>query len=198
MDDLSIYILAGGKSRRMGQDKGLIDLLGKPMIKHMLDRVSKLNLPIKIVAHHDQYKQFGFPVIKDLIPEKGPLGGLYTSLCDAVSKFVLLMSCDMPFLSLEVIKALIAQKKDNSIIISELHNNILPFPGIYPANLRQIIHLHLQNERLKFQQFILSTAHLKINLDEEYQNQPEIFQNINSPQDKEKATAWRDNRLKKN
>lgn len=189
MDDLSIYILAGGKSRRMGQDKGLIDLLGKPMIKHLLDRVSILNLPIKIVAHNEDYKQFGFPVIKDIIPEKGPIGGLFTALSDAVSRYVLLMSCDMPFLRLEFINALIEQKKDNTIVISELHNKILPFPGIYPVNLLQVIQLHLQNDRLKFQKFILNSAHMRLKLEEGYQNHLEIFQNINSPQDREKAMA---------
>ncbi|RZS97925.1 molybdenum cofactor guanylyltransferase [Cecembia calidifontis] len=195
MDDLSIYILAGGKSSRMGQDKGLIDLLGKPMIKHLLESVSKLDLPVKIVAHHKGYKQFGFPVIKDIVPEKGPMGGLYTALSDSLSRFVLLLSCDMPFLSLEVIQDLIKQKKENQIVIAELHNNILPFPGIYPVNLLQVIHSHLQNDRLKFQQFILNTAHLKFNLDEEYQNHPEIFQNINSPQDREKAMTWGNKRI---
>ncbi|MBA4298537.1 molybdopterin-guanine dinucleotide biosynthesis protein A [Algoriphagus alkaliphilus] len=196
MKALNIYILAGGKSSRMEQEKGLVEIFGKPMVRHLLEKVTGFGLPITIIAHHQDYKQFDVPVIKDIIPEKGPMGGLYTALIHSIpSSPILLLSCDMPFLSLEVLQRFISQSDENQMLITELHGKIMPFPGIYPAYLLPSLRLHIQENKLKFQHFIHNSPHLKLNLDKDFLQNPESFQNINTLQDKENAMTWQNKKL---
>lgn len=69
-------ILAGGKSSRMGVDKGLMLLNEKPMVQHVIDAVKLVADEIIIVANNKEYKQFGYTVISDEIENAGPLAGI--------------------------------------------------------------------------------------------------------------------------
>ena len=80
MNAITGVILAGGKSSRMGFDKGLAILNGKPMIQYVIDVFEKLGLDIIIISNSPGYETFGYPIYNDLIPEKGPVGGIYTCL----------------------------------------------------------------------------------------------------------------------
>ena len=80
---IDAVILAGGMARRMGgEDKGLVDLLGRPMIAHVIDRVKPQVNQILINANRNQtrYAEFGFPVIADLEQGyPGPLAGMISA-----------------------------------------------------------------------------------------------------------------------
>ena len=76
---ISGIILAGGKSRRMGQDKALLELDGKPILQHVLDRIAPLCAEIILVANDaPAYALFAVKIISDVLPGKGSLGGLYS------------------------------------------------------------------------------------------------------------------------
>ena len=64
---LSAIILAGGKSSRMGTDKGLVLFNGKPMVEYLIEIFRSLNIPTIIVANNSEYNQFDVPVFEDLI-----------------------------------------------------------------------------------------------------------------------------------
>lgn len=194
IESLEIFILAGGKSSRMGSDKGLVEIAGNAMIRYILDSLSSLDYGIKIVAHNTDYVQFGLPVIHDRIPDKGPLGGLFTALTTTTSERVLLLSCDMPFITLKTLQKFILQPITEPIVVTELAGRVLPFPGVYSVDLLPKVHLTIQENKLKFQQFIQSCAYEKLNLDPDFQQNPEFYQNINTIEDKERAQVW----LKKN
>ena len=105
-----IAILAGGKSRRMGTDKSFIRLDGKPMLQHVIDRVSVLGLPIILIANQpEKYELFGLPIFPDIIPDAGSLGGLYTAIRSAGADRTLCVACDMPFLNPTLLRFLLDQ-----------------------------------------------------------------------------------------
>ncbi|SMD46005.1 molybdopterin-guanine dinucleotide biosynthesis protein A [Aquiflexum balticum DSM 16537] len=190
MKGLEIFILAGGKSSRMGSDKGLVQIKGKPMIQYLIESLNELPYPIYIIAHNAAYQEFGLKVIQDKIPEKGPLGGLLTALANTTGNSVCLLSCDMPFLKAESLKALITQSKDHCIIISSLKNRILPFPGVYPISLTSLIEKDIANNRLKLQSFIFDNHHEIFALDHFSEQNPIEFLNINTPEDRVYASYW--------
>lgn len=101
---LSIIVQSGGKSTRMGGDKALRPFLGKPLIEHIIDRFSSLGDELLVITNnpHD-YQYLGIPLYKDVIPDRGALGGLYTALKIASHPAVALIACDMPFASPELI-----------------------------------------------------------------------------------------------
>ena len=68
----------------MGQDKALLDFGGQPLIQHVLSRVTSLADETIITTNHPEgYRFLGLPLIPDLIPDRGALGGLYTALSAA-------------------------------------------------------------------------------------------------------------------
>jgi molybdopterin-guanine dinucleotide biosynthesis protein A len=97
---LTLVIQAGGESRRMGRDKALIPFLGQTLIERVLGRVSHLADEILVTTNKPQdYAFLGVTLVKDLIPGRGALGGLYTALSAAHQPLVAVVACDMPFVS---------------------------------------------------------------------------------------------------
>jgi molybdopterin-guanine dinucleotide biosynthesis protein A len=146
---ISVFILAGGKSSRMGEDKGLVHLAGKPMIEYLLQRLSKLGLSISIITSNVDYQKFGYPIYPDLIPDKGPMGGLYTALSISESSKILLVSCDSPLIPLEVFRALIDISANSNLVVSRSEERIYPFPGVYNQSILFEIEKNLQEDSLK-------------------------------------------------
>ena len=97
--NITTIILAGGKSTRMKEDKGLIHFNGKMLVEVVIDAVKKITTNIIIITSTPAYKQFGCTCIEDEIKEKGPLGGILTGLANSSTKKNLVVGCDMPFLS---------------------------------------------------------------------------------------------------
>jgi molybdopterin-guanine dinucleotide biosynthesis protein A len=101
-DGITGIILAGGMGRRMGGvDKGLADLDGRPLVAHVLARLSPQVDDVLINANQnaDRYSAFGVPVIADAIGGfAGPLAGLHAGLTTATHAFVVTVPCDSPFL----------------------------------------------------------------------------------------------------
>lgn len=179
----SIFVLAGGKSSRMGTDKGLAYLNGKPLISYLIETIKALDLPIAIISNEPIYEMFGYPVFPDLVKEKGPLGGIFTALSNTESDHCLILSCDSPFTGEEVIKKLISGAVPDLIIVGQLSGKLLPFPGVYPLSLKQKLKQKLDTNHLKLQGFILEESHRLISWDELIQNPEREFANLNTPED---------------
>jgi len=109
------YVTAGGQSKRFGQDKALVTLGGQVMLARMCRLVTEATGSATIVADRQrQYAEFGAPVIEDLWPGEGPLGGIVTALlatqkAEANCEWNLIVSCDMPFLTREFLAHLAAR-----------------------------------------------------------------------------------------
>ncbi len=109
------YVTAGGQSKRFGQDKALVSLGGEVMLARMCRLVTEATGSATIVADRQRpYAEFGAPVIEDLWPGEGPLGGIVTALLaaqksEAKCEWNLIVSCDMPFLTREFLKHLAAR-----------------------------------------------------------------------------------------
>jgi molybdopterin-guanine dinucleotide biosynthesis protein A len=99
MTPVSILINAGGKSSRMGSDKALLDLGGKPMIERILEQTVGLGDQIIVTNYPAQYAYLGLPMASDTHPDLGALGGLYTCLQAATQPYALVLACDMPFIN---------------------------------------------------------------------------------------------------
>jgi molybdopterin-guanine dinucleotide biosynthesis protein A len=117
---LSLAILAGGGSERMGQDKALKPFLGRPLIQRVLERLDGLAEEIIVATNQpEKYAFLGLPLYPDLIPNRGALGGLYSSLSAVHSPWMAAIACDMPFASLplfEYERDLIASENVDAVI----------------------------------------------------------------------------------
>ncbi len=97
---LSVVIQAGGASRRMGQDKGLVTFLGQPLVARVLSRVAGLADEVLVTTNNPaSYAFLNLPCVPDILPGQGALGGLYTALSASSRVLAAVVACDMPFVS---------------------------------------------------------------------------------------------------
>ena len=94
--DITVLLLSGGKSSRMGADKGMQLLHGKPMIEHMLEKAQSMSPNILILTNDSAYETLGYPCLADDVKDCGPLGGICTGLQHSTTAKNLVLGCDMP------------------------------------------------------------------------------------------------------
>jgi molybdopterin-guanine dinucleotide biosynthesis protein A len=104
--NLTGIVLAGGASRRMGQDKAFLALGGQLLIEVVIERMAQVCREVLVVAGDMQpYVGLGAPVVEDRFRGVGVLGGLHAGLEAAAHELTLAVGCDMPFLNLHLLRA---------------------------------------------------------------------------------------------
>lgn len=116
---IQFAIMAGGKSRRMGEDKAWLAVGGVPLICRVLQAVQSLGQgdPIIVTNTPEHYVQLGMKTIGDIQPDSGALGGIHAALTHAQSHeqlWVLVLACDMPFVSPDLLRYMLAKTQDTS------------------------------------------------------------------------------------
>lgn len=134
MTKLSVVIMAGGESRRMGQDKALVPFLGQPLIQRVVARVAALGDEVLVTGNQpDSLAFLGLPVYPDLLPGRGALSGLYTAFASAQHPLVAVVGCDMPFVSSALLAALrdalLSQAVD--AVVPRTGRGLEPFHAVY-------------------------------------------------------------------
>jgi len=114
-DGVGGYILAGGKSSRMGRDKALLDFGGTPLILHIASVMRPLTDAPVVVGPPDRYAILNQRVIADDEPGIGPLGGIVTALRDSREPWNLVLGCDLPLLTSEWLAYLIDRALASSV-----------------------------------------------------------------------------------
>jgi molybdopterin-guanine dinucleotide biosynthesis protein A len=105
------FILAGGASTRMGGDKSLLELAGETLIARTLHLLERCRLQPTMVGPREKFAglALGAPVVADDSPGLGPLGGIATALRHTRKSWNLILGCDLPFLTEDWIRYLIAR-----------------------------------------------------------------------------------------
>lgn len=182
MKDLTGIVLAGGKSTRMGQEKGLVSFRGKALIQHAITCLENLSIPILIVANEPAYQQFKHPVFPDLYLQKGPLGGIYTGLMHSKTEKNIILSCDTPFVPSDLLCHLVEQSHSHPITLATFNTEPQPLIGVYKKALLPNFKAFLDQNQLKMRYICEELAAQNIELaGHEKWGQPHFFFNINSP-----------------
>lgn len=95
--DVSGYVLAGGKSSRMGRDKALLELAGKPLVLRAVEKLRRVCAEVSIVGNRAELGVYA-PLVRDLHEGCGPLGGIEAAFLHSGKNWNLFMAVDMPFL----------------------------------------------------------------------------------------------------
>ncbi len=134
--EITGIILAGGKSSRMGTDKGLLLLNGKSMVEIIADTLKSIISQIIIISNGNNYDNLGYKVYADIIKNCGPMGGVYTGLSYSNTEKNLFVSCDMPFLTKEIVELITENSKDAQITIPEHEGKLEPLCAVYDRSSR--------------------------------------------------------------
>jgi len=129
---ITVAVQAGGGSRRMGRDKALVHLAGRPLIQHVLDRVASLGDEILVTTNHPEaYAFLGVRLVADAVPGQGALGGLRTALAVARGETVLLLASDMPFVSPLLLGRMLALAPQADVIVPRWKGEYEPLQAVY-------------------------------------------------------------------
>jgi molybdenum cofactor guanylyltransferase len=116
------FLLAGGRSSRMGADKAFLDFSGQTLLDRALSVMSAVCERVAIVGDPTKFAQYGSgkyaSVVPDIFPGCGPLGGIHAALAHSTSELNLMLAVDMPFVSSELLAFLFAAAEDNDAVIT--------------------------------------------------------------------------------
>ena len=177
----SALILAGGRSRRFGSNKAFAEINGKPLIRIIIEQLETAFDAILISAENsDEYKSFEKKVCADLIKDSGPIAGIHSGLLNAGSEYVFVTACDMPRISIPLIKLMrkkIIEKQPDAVVLSR-EGFLEPFHGFYSRRLIPLIKETAEKDSAGIFSFLKQIRPEIINC-----SNPEIFFNINTPED---------------
>lgn len=193
MTALTVAINAGGQSSRMGADKALVDILGQPLIEHIIERVSHLGQVATMLISNrpDDYTHLGLPLVGDVLADKGSLGGIYTALHHSQTPYTLVVACDMPFLNPALLRYMIdlCDGDQYDVIVPRVEGYPQGLHAIYSQNCLEPIRARLDADRLKVIGFYDQVRVRYIDEPEYTPLDPKglSFSNVNTPEELEAA-----------
>ncbi len=118
---LSVAILAGGLSRRMGEDKALLRIGSQTLLETVAERASVVADELFVVASNGApYVDLGFRVVADVLPKSGSLGGIYSALLHAAFEWCLVLACDMPLINPDLLEFMAGLPRTYDVAIPSL------------------------------------------------------------------------------
>jgi molybdopterin-guanine dinucleotide biosynthesis protein A len=190
-------LLAGGKSRRMGEDKRYLVVGEQTLLERGLGVIRSIFQEVLIVIAQDSPPlDVDAKVVRDLLPDCGSLGGLYTGLMQATTPWVFVVACDMPFLDQAVIDQFTSRRATADIVMAKLDARLHPMHALYGKRCLPALEQMIQARQLKIQE-IVSQPSLRV----QYVTEAELltidpswrsFQNVNTPSDLEAARSLLD------
>jgi molybdopterin-guanine dinucleotide biosynthesis protein A len=177
---LTGILLAGGKSSRMGQEKGLVEFRGKPLIQYGIDLLSRFTDTIFIGSSNPAYLPFGLEMVPDEIKGKGPVAGLATLLKRSRTAWNLVLACDLPFLQPELIEVLLKAAGTNQAVIPVSQGMAEPLAGLYHSDLAEYFQFEIAKGNLALHKILQSCQVHYLETDELLLQYPNLFTNFNS------------------
>ena len=176
-------ILAGGKSSRMGTDKGLMDFNGSKLVEYPLGLLMKHCNEIIISTNNPDYKQFNAQIAEDEFPDKGPAGGLASALAGSSSDWNIVVACDMPFLPWKLFSNLLNCRKGTEGVIPLHKGYIEPLSAIYHRRMADVFFTAVKSDNLSLYKIIETTNIFCFPVNELLEEFPGMFTNFNVPED---------------
>jgi molybdenum cofactor guanylyltransferase len=155
MLEITGVILAGGSSTRMGRDKALIPIREVPMIHRIAETMHTIFEEVYIVSDHfDRYRVLNLPGLSDLHADCGPLGGIHTALSSLHGEEIFVVSCDMPFVSKELIEYLVGYPVRAPARVVQAQQRVHPLCGVYGKACLESASTCIVDRRLKMTDFL--------------------------------------------
>jgi molybdopterin-guanine dinucleotide biosynthesis protein A len=184
-DKITGIVLAGGKSSRMGYDKGLALVGGKKIIEIVIATLKEVCNNIIIISNNTAYADLNLPVHKDIYPDKGPAGGIYTGLFHSSTQGNLVLACDMPFVSAALLSSILKNVGSKQIVVPIINEGIEPLCGFYSKAILEPLKALLEAQVLPAHKVVTLFDHTLIPVEEGIFNKKREFTNINKPEDLE-------------
>jgi molybdopterin-guanine dinucleotide biosynthesis protein A len=184
-------ILAGGRARRFGgRDKSALRVGRASILARQLRALHGLAERVIIVGAPDCFRERGVTVVADLLQNAGALGGIYTALSAARSDHVLVLACDLPFVTASLLTRLMALAgEDSDAVVPRAADGWQPLCAVYARRLMAPIRHHVESGHLKVVDLLAAVRVHEFGPDEIAAVDPDgqLFFNVNTPDDLKQA-----------
>lgn len=158
------FVLVGGNSSRMGSDKALLEFQGSTLAGRVAECVRQAAGNVTLVGPPERYRELGYNVIPDRAPGLGPLGGIYTALHSTHSEWNLIVACDMPLVTFDLLRALLDDAESAAstadCVIAEHGGLLEPLCAVYQRRCSTAARRAIDRNILKMHDFV-STLRLR-------------------------------------
>lgn len=175
----------------MGMDKSFVLFAGRPMIEIVLETVTGLGTETLLITNKpDEYAHLNLPMVSDVYPDHGPLGGIYTAVHAATQPHILVVACDMPWLNRSLLEYMITLQETADVVVPRWDKYPEPLHAIYGKTCLAPIGAKLKAKQLKITGFFgqVAVRFVERNEIEQFDRNGRSFANINSPEDLEEAS----------
>jgi len=192
-EDITAVILAGGKGRRMGgQDKGLLELDGKPLVAILIDSLRRQGVDIVINANRnrDAYEQYGYPVVADRLQDyQGPLAGFASALHAVDRGYVLTLPCDGPQIVDDYVERFIDCQANSGapLCVAFDGERLQPVHALIDTALRDDLDRFLDGGERKIDRWYANYDFARA----DFTDCKQMFRNINTPADRRALQSGR-------
>lgn len=189
IQDVTGVLIAGGKSRRMGQDKRFLKVAGVTMFDRTLSLLRAMfSETIVVLAEPiEGLELHGCPVRYDVVKNAGSLGGLLTGLLAATRPRIFAVACDMPFLGQDVIRFISFHDPTADVVVARLEGRFHPMQAVYSKRCIPLLQTMAERQELKIQTlFDREELHVTVLGEEDFLRFPSgrrSFENLNTPGD---------------
>lgn len=173
-----------------GQPKAWLEVAGRPIIERVLDVVRAVTDDVLIVTNTPQvYGALGLPMVADLVPDGGSLGGIYTGLTAARGDAAFTVACDMPFLRADVARLVTARADRADVVIPRVGGQYETLHACYAKACLGPMAARLRRRELKITGFFADVTVLEIDEEEVARlDAPDVvFMNVNTPEELRRA-----------
>lgn len=189
--DATAFILAGGKSTRMGTDKAFVMLDGRTLLARALQLCRTIAEDVRIVGDAKKFAPFA-PVVEDEFPGCGPLGGIHAALRASQRDFNVVLAVDLPFVTSAILRFLVAEAKasDAVVTVPRAGGRWQPLCAAYRRPFSDLAEKALSEGRFKIDSlFTAATTHvIEENRLLAAGFSPQAFRNLNTPEELAQAS----------
>ena len=184
--DLTTFILAGGKSTRMGEEKAFLKLGKRLLIDHAIMMARPLECDIFIVGDKEKFGAYG-RVVKDIFPDCGPLGGIHAALHRSETPLNLMLAVDTPFIRGEYLFDLVNEARHNHalVTVTKTTDGLQPLCAVYRKEFKEVAESALAAGKLKIDRLFSKGTVIfdarRLGYD------PKMFENLNTKEAYQRA-----------
>jgi molybdopterin-guanine dinucleotide biosynthesis protein A len=188
------FVLAGGKSSRMSSDKAFLRLGDETLLSQALKLTSAVVSEVRIVGDTTKFAPFG-RVVEDVYRERGPLGGIHAALSGSTTDLNLMLAVDLPFVTHELLQYLLSRALESGAMVTvpRTGSGFQPLCAVYRRGFTEVAEQSLLEGKNKIDSLFARVGTCVVEENELVRAgfSAEMFRNLNTPEDLEKAKELR-------
>jgi len=190
MADFGGFVLAGGRSSRMGTDKAFLELDGRTLLARAVDVLRALTPEVRIVGPAAKFAAYG-PVVEDVYVDRGPLAGIHAALTSSTTELNLMLAVDLPLVTESLLRFLVEQARvsDAVVTVPRIAGGYQPLCAVYRRAFAPLARSALDSGKNKIDALFAATTERILEESElsRFAFNAAMFQNLNTPEDLRRA-----------